>query len=243
MHTEVVTSFSPAGAEIYGRRCVASVQTHWPHPLVVYADAPLECKGVTVRNTAHIPHWLETKEQLPTSRPDAPLTGVDRWTRKPTSYLWDAQRFAVKVFVWLDAAKRMESGLLVWLDGDTVTTADVPAGLIADLMQGTDVAYLGRGAMHPETGFVAFRIPEALPVLRGCVEAYQWEWFRALAKGWTDCHVLWAALTAMPVQSRDLTSHIYPGEWRSSIDAMALSPLGPYVRHLKGSHRKQERAA
>lgn len=239
MSTEIVTSFSPAGADLYGRRCVASVRAHWPHPLTVYADALIDLSGVPVRLTSEIPGWPETQPRLPATRPDAPMTGFDKWTRKPENYIWNAHRFAVKAFVWLDAAERMERGILVWLDADTVTTADVPGDLIERLVAGVDIAYLGRGPMHPETGFVAFRVPEALPLLRYCCDIYTSGFYRTMCKGWTDCHALEDALLMQPIKARDLTSHTWAGEWRSSVDAFSLSPLGPYVQHLKGPQRKQ----
>lgn len=241
MRVELVTSFSLAGAALYGRRCVESVTKHWPHPMTVYADVPMSIAGVTVRTTGDIPGWRETRDRLPVSRPDAPKTGFDEWTRKPDSYLWNAQKFAVKPFVWHHAAETLGSGLLVWLDGDTVTTADVPDGLIESLMIGVDVAYLGRGSMHPETGFIVFRVPEALPLLRWCRDHYTLGAFAGLSNGWTDCHVLRAALAlgADRVKARDLTSHRFVGPWRSKIDAFALSPIGPYLEHRKGTQPKR----
>lgn len=244
MSIEIVTSFSPDGYARYGRACVDSITKHWPYPLTVYADAPLAIDGVTVRLTSDIPSWPETRDRLPSTRPDAPTTGHDKWTRKPDSYLWDARRFAVKPFVWLHAAELMGEGLLVWLDADTVTTSPVPADLIPALMGGADVAYLGRGPMHPETGFVVFRVPEALPMLHWCANAYLLGWFVRWSDGWTDCHVLRAGLKAWttdhwPLSSRDLTSHLR-AEWSSRADAFDLSPIGPFVQHRKGSQRKRE---
>ncbi len=240
MRVDLVTSFSSAGAELYGRRCVESVTANWPHPMTVYADEPMDLDGVTVRLTSDIHGWSETKASLPSMRSDAETSGRNQWTKKPTSYLWDAQRFAVKPYVWLDAAMRLDSGLLVWLDGDTVTTAKVPDEAAQMLMADVDVTYLGRGEMHPDTGFVAFRVPEALPLLRWCVDAYRLGGFAALVDGWTDCHVLREGLESLRVNARDLTSHAWNGEWRSGVDAFAMSPLGPYVQHLKGTHRKRE---
>ena len=242
MRTELVTSFSLGGAAFYGRRCVESVKAHWPHPMTVYADAPMALAGVTVRTTGAIPEWNGTHDRLPSIRPDAPLTGHDEWTRKPDSYLWNAQRFAVKPFVWLDAAERMADGLLVWLDGDTVTTREVPTDFVEALMAGVDVAYLGRGSMHPETGIVAFRIPQALPLLRWCRLSYMTGQFRQMNDGWTDCHVLRAGMHAVNVRTRDLTSPISLRAWTSKFDAVAMSQFGPYVSHLKGSQRKRDAA-
>jgi hypothetical protein len=236
MRTEIVTSFSVEGAALYGLRCVESASDRWPHSFVVYGDEPMFLDGVETRLTTEIPSWNETRESLPHTRPDARTTGSDKWTRKPASYLWDAKRFAVKPFVWLDAAEGLERGILVWLDGDTVTTREVEESFVSDVLGDADVAYLGRGDMHPETGIVVFRIPEALPLLEWCRDTYQHGWFRTMADGWTDCHVLRAGLKSVPVKARDLTSHLC-GEWSSAVDAVALSPFGPYVSHLKGSRK------
>lgn len=234
MSTEIVTSFSLAGAALYGRRCVDTTLGHWPYPLVAYTDVPMTFRDVRTRLTGDIPDWRWTQDRLPAQRGNA---------EKPTNYIWDAKRFAVKAFVWHDAAEWLEQGTLVWLDADTVTRAMVPTSLVPDLLGDADMAFLGRGAMHPETGCVVFRIPEALPVIKWCRDAYRLGWFKALSDGWTDCHVLRAAISALPVKARDLTSHAHAGEWTSRVDAFALSPLGPYVDHLKGTRRKQEAAA
>lgn len=228
MRNVVVTSFSPQGQALYGDRCVQSLRQHWRSDVVVYADAPTTYEGVEVRLTADIPGWAACRPTLPRENHRA---------EKPTNYIWDAQRFAVKPFVWYDAAQRLGTGLLTWIDGDTLTTTAVPVGLPAYALQDADVAYLGRGPMHPETGLLVFRIPEALPLLSLCRDLYGLGHYATLLDGWTDCHVLRACL--MAAEARDLTTALYSGVWTSKVDAMALSPFGPYVTHFKGTARKQ----
>jgi hypothetical protein len=202
--------------------------------LVAYVDAVSDVPVMT-RRTGDIPGWIETRATLP-------VTSDDPTRYKATGYLWNAAKFAVKVFVWHDAAERLERGILTWLDADTVIRQSVPVGLSMKMLRSADVAYLGRGAMHPETGYVVFRIPEALPLLRWCCEAYRTHRYRKIKTGWTDCHVLRAGIAARKVAARDLTSH-KAYHWRSTVDAMALSPLGPYVTHLKGKDRKRKALA
>ncbi len=234
----LVTSFSPEGADQYGLRCVQSFRQYWPQPMVVYVDESIKITGVDVRLTRRIPYWKDTRKCLPSAGRD--------FGYKPDSYLWNAAKFAVKPFVWLDAAERMEEGVLTWVDGDTVATRAVTRGFAGSIIDGSDVAYLGRGVMHPEMSYVSFRIPEALPLLWRCCHLYVSGDFRNLTDGWTDCHVFRAALQAADMQdirnnSLDLTSNRHKGAWRSTVDAMALSPLGPYVKHLKGSLKAPEK--
>lgn len=234
MTEALVTSFSPAGARLYGTRMVASVARYWPTMtgLVVYADAPVRLPAGELRLTTDLGDWQTCRARWMT---DGQVQGrLDPKTSNGKRYHYrrDAYRFAVKVFAWRDAARRLGRGVLTWLDGDTVTTRSVPPGWAASLLADADVAYLGRGAMHPETGYVGFRVPEALPLLEWCADAYASERFRAL-RGWTDCHVLQAGLAAVPVRARDLTSHRYQGV--SHI--WPVSPLAPYVTHFKGKSK------
>jgi hypothetical protein len=231
MRVEVVTSFSYAGYRQYGKQCLESYVQHWPFPLVVYLDTAQRFHEIHTRYTRRIPGWRGAYQGLPAQNPDA---------EKPDSYLWNAQRYAVKPYIWHDAAKRMGRGILAWLDADTVTTGSVPSTILEDMLGDADVAYLGRGAMHPENGCVVFRVPEALPLLSWCRTAYQNHRYKAWTDGWTDCHALRRGLHAVSVRARDLTSHAHEGEWRSFVDAFALSPLGPYVIHLKGRRQKRE---
>jgi len=235
----LVTSFSPAGARLYGARMVASVLAHWPATtrLVVYVDADLALPGGEQRRTADLATWVACRQRWVGDPLTQGRSTAEVVRTKPYAYQWDAYRFAVKVFVWRDAALRLGQGILTWLDGDTVTHHRIPAGWTADLLGDADVAYLGRGAKHPETGYVAFRVPEALPLLQWCCDTYSSDRFRTL-RGWTDCHVLQAGLAALPdLPARDLPatptrpgrSHIWP-----------YSPLAAYVTHDKSCSRRQQ---
>lgn len=232
MNEIIVTSFSKEGEHQYGQRMVSSVIQHWKVPTVVYVEGRTGLSGIEIRQTSQVPKWDETRRRLPMR-----TTTPGRY--KPLGYLWQARRFAVKVFVWCDAAERLGQGIVTWLDGDTVVRDDVPDGFAASMLCGSDVAYLGRGTMHPETGCVVFRVPEAMELLRWCRKAYTDGRFRRIESGWTDCHVLREGLRRHAVKARDLTSHLSE-HWTSRIDAMGLSPLGPYVSHLKGKQAKRE---
>ena len=231
----LVTSFSPAGAALYGRRMVASVARYWPAStsLVVYLDAPTPLVAAD-HLTTDLPEWMACRTRWADDPAVQGRPTPAHPSDKPYRYRYDARRFAVKAFVQRDAARRLGRGVLTWLDGDTVTTRPVPVGFTEALLGGADVAYLGRGSMHPETGYVGFRIPEALPLLDWCCDAYASDRFRALP-GWTDCHILRAAVDALPVRARDLTSAHYVG--KSHI--WPVSPLAPYVTHFKGKSKRE----
>lgn len=232
----IVTSWSPDGYRLYGQRFLKRFRKYWPPelPLVLYLDAPAVHPKIDIRYTYDIPAWSVLTERW---KHDPAVHG---WStkayprEKDHSYLWDAARFAVKVFVWRDAARRIKKGTVTWLDGDTETKGYVPVEWPETLLGGADVAYLGRGSMHPETGYVGFRVPEALPLLDWCCEAYLSESFRTMTDGWTDCHILRAGMKAVPVRTNNLTKGRYLGDshiWPSS-------PLASRIEHAKGIRRK-----
>lgn len=239
MNAAVVTSFSHDGARLYGRKMVTHYAKHWPEtvPLIVYADVPTTLFQAEVRLTSDLPEWMAVKKAW---RKDPAVHGCldPAYPRRTKTYtfLWDAARFAVKLFVIADAAERLGSGVLTWLDGDTMTTAAVAEDFTSGLLGDADVAYLGRGRMYPETGYIGLRIPEALPLLRWCVDCYRSGDFRALRRGWTDCHVFQAGLRAVPVKALNLT-RLAP---RDTSHVWEHSPLAPYMVHLKGRRLKAE---
>lgn len=233
----VITSMSLDGFRAYGQRAIETFTANSSRPMVVYADHPVACAPARLRLTSDISPWVAMRAHWKAAPPQPPHDAA-----KPKNYIWDVQRFAVKPFVWYDAASRMGDGLLVWIDADTVTTQPLRPYLFEDCLRDSAVAYLGRGTMHPETGFVAFRLPDAMPLLFWMREMVLTGGYRALKDGWTDCHLLKAGLAALPIKARDLTGHLHHG-WTSRIDAMALSPLGPYLTHLKGGKKRQAVAA
>jgi hypothetical protein len=226
MQTAIVTSFSDSGAQQYGLRGVKAFRRFNALPLVVYLDVLRPIPGVELRLTGDMDDWLETKAQLPMRNPAA---------SRPDRYTWQAQRFAVKPFVWWDAALRLGSGVLMWLDGDTQAIATVPEKLPLSLLGDADVAFLGRQSMHPETGCVVFRIPEALMLLDWCRDAYLSGSFQSWKDGWTDCHALRRGMRETGIHARDLTSQSYIG--KSHI--WPASPLARYFHHYKGKQKRQ----
>lgn len=233
----IVTSWSPDGYRLYGQRFLKRFRKYWPAsvPLVLYVDAPAVHRKVDVRYTFDIPEWAELSERWKHDPVVHGWSTKDVPREKDHSYLWDAARFAVKVFVWRDAARKMGAGTLTWLDGDTETKGRVPDDWASGLLGDADVAYLGRGPMHPETGYVGFRVPEALPLLDWCCEAYVSDRFRLMTDGWTDCHILRAGLRAVRVRSVDLTK----GRYRGDSHIWPSSPLASRIEHAKGVRRKR----
>jgi hypothetical protein len=233
----VVTSFGPSGYHLYGKRFLDSFATFWPAgvPLVCYVESPISHPRAEMRDLFAVEpcrSFLAEHRSSPVACGRKPVPG---WRPKDReegySYRFDAVKFCRKVFAISDAASRIESGILTWLDADVVTTAPVPCGWVGALLDHHDVAFLGRRGTHSECGFLAFRLPQARPVIEALAAIYSTgSVFRE--SEWHDSYLFDRIRNdARGITFRDLTPGGYGHVW-------VRSPLAAYTDHLKGD-RKQ----
>lgn len=246
----VVTGWSPAGWDEYGRRFWESFDRYWPPSvdLVVYGESPRMLESRVGRKTAFrtlssIPGCVEFLKRHDGSRTvagRAPALGFEaRW--KPKHYQtgynfrFDALKFCRQGFIPHDAARLLPSApsqLLCWLDGDVVTLKPVPAGYVEGLLpRGSAVAYLGRGDKHSEIGFQLYRIPDAASMLKEFRNLYDSDRVFNL-KEWHSAFAFDIARTTTGTTGRDLTPGGFGHVWQQS-------PLRGLTDHLKGDRKKK----
>lgn len=245
MRITVVTSFSPAGHEQYGRRFLQTFDQHFAGEidLVVYAEEqfPHHHGGsLEVRSLFGIDLAVDFIEQFKDDKLASGREPTPVWKSKDRadgySFRTDAVKFCRKVFAITDAADRLlrarsEDQLLVWLDADVVTHARVPSRFFIDLLGDHDVAYLGREGTHSECGFLTFRIPAAVPLIE------RWQRFYAdgtflRAREWHDSYLFDLARAELHrLRYRNLTPGGRGHVWFQS-------PLAAHFDHLKGPSRK-----
>lgn len=240
MTTTVVSGFNPSGYEEYGKSFIRTFDRHWPHDikLVVYVEEPIKTSH-TQRSVLDVPGCREFIE----GHTDAQSNGkqpVPGWREKDVrhGYAWryDAVRFCRQLFIPEHASSFMSDGdVLVWLDGDVVTFADVPAGLIENMIGDYDLIYMGRDVMAPELGFWAVKLkPNTRLFLSNLAECYRTESvfkLREWHSGFVFDHALNRFKTSGLINAKSLTSghgHVW-----------FQSDIGRYTDHLKGTERKQ----
>ncbi len=241
MKTTIVTSFSERGYHEYGFRFLEGFSHHVPGEidLIVYAEHRFPVPDrVTVRPLFGIDLAADFIDQfkddpLACGREPTPV-----WKQRDRdagySFRTDAVKFCRKVFAISDAAQRMLDGrpphLLVWMDADVITYQSVPADLFSDLLGDADAAYLGRDGAHSECGFLAFRLPIALPLIMSWEHFYKSGNFLR-AREWHDSYLFDLAREEVPgLRYRNLTPGGHGHVWFQS-------PLGQYFDHLKGKRK------
>lgn len=152
MNTIAVTTFSPRGYQLYGKRFVESFLKHWDIPLKVWVEEAIGRKHPRLEQRML---WCDPayKRFLHEYDQDA-FRGHDGF---PNGQLI---RFCHKVFA-MTGDQGEEWDRLIWLDADVETIAPVNQDAIEELCPSdVDVCYLGRSHLKvgwPETGFLCFQ--------------------------------------------------------------------------------------
>lgn len=237
MKTTIVTSFSNGGFYEYAFRFFETFEKFWPADttLVAYYEAPKVIPRAEMRDLYAVEAMRSFLDRH--SANQAARGRVPNKTWKPKdradgySFRSDAVKFCRKVFAVADAARQISEGILVWIDADVVTTAPVPADFIGEMLARSDVAYLGRDGVHSECGFLAFRLPEALPLILEWERLYMTDEVFLLPEQ-HDSFVFDYARGQLPkLHYRNLT----PG---GSRHVWCDSPLAAYTDHCKGERKK-----
>lgn len=236
----VVTTFSPAGWDSYGKRFVDSFLACWPDEWTLHCF--LEGQHIPAGYPKVAWHDLENDHEHEAF--------VKRWAgpewNSPTDFNEMSVRFSHKVFaVTSDGLPRR--GWRVWCDADVLFTRDVTAFLPAVFPEGKSLCYLGRkGQMRPgqpaytECGFVGYNLdhPGVLPMLSAMRRIYTSGTLFTLGRhNWHDSYVFDlcrdnSGLSPMSLHNLSASAkgmHVWP-----------QTVLAQFSQHQKGPRRKQE---
>ena len=225
MRVNVVTTWERGfpGAE----RFIRSFMAHWPAWATLHlfyeGDAPLDCEtGLDPARLAL--HALDDDEDRAEFLAAAPADGYD--------YRQNARKFCHKVFAYTAPSVR-DCDLLIWLDADTETTAPVTAEWLEAVGPGDGLcSYLGRAHYeHTECGFLAFRMPEAGPMLDTIRRLYVSRRI-LMMRGKTDCHAFDIARRAAGGECRNLSANA------TGLHVWPQTRLAECLDHHKGPARK-----
>ncbi len=151
MSFAVVTTFSPKGYEVYGRRFIETFEGFWPKdiPLYVYYEGEQPPPDASGRAT-----WLSLDADK-----DRQRFMSDHKDTDPGDYRKCPVRFCHKVFAMSGAPRNVDH--LIFLDADCESFAPVTKGQLVKACadDGQVGSYLARPySRHSETGFLSFRM-------------------------------------------------------------------------------------
>ena len=239
----VVTGWTDAGFELYGRRFIEGFQRHWPtdgvHLIVyVWCLRPLSIGESRFPPTATFEFVnRHSKSNLACGKQPISCWRAEERERG-YSFRSDAVKFCQMSTYPADAALTAPPGILLWLDGDVMTHQDVPPTFVADMLGDADCAYLGRQPAHSETGFVAFKIPAARPLIDEWARLYLSDEVFELPE-WHAAYVFDRAREKFEAAG-GVCKSLTPAGARGHV--WVKSPLANYLDHLKGNRKHKDRS-
>ena len=247
MKIKVITSYKPGTWNDYAKRSVTSVLEHWPTDVDVYIYHEAQPQDIFEQPRIK---WVDLHKVQPElvkfkqRHKDNPVAN-----RLNVSYIWNAVRFANKVFCVTHAIKTSDGyDYVIWLDADTYTFRPMPTEFLENLLpRDTMLTYLGRlnpdqpdRGKDPECGFVGYNLnhPE--------IHSYNNDWEKMyisgdvfkLTLGWTDCSTLWHLSKIYQKEKGVKVNDI--GRWKGvkGHHVFINSELGLYMDHFKGFRKK-----
>lgn len=245
MHEEIiVTAFSAKGYAEYGRRLLDSyVDSKSPFPLFVYTSE-MDCitykpgdAQIYQRKQEDIPdlrdflHRWKNSQQIAGRKPEP--NWKPKYVQQGYNYRFDAYKFCRMVYVMWHAAATLGAHRMIWLDGDSVIRQKLPHDFFDKFLPPTaHISYLGRPAKYSETGFVAFRLPGAQPLLDEWADMYTSDRFLDY-KEWHSAYMFDRAREGCPeIRCHNLTPN---GDGH----VIHQCGVGKYIDHLKGDRKKR----
>jgi len=153
---DLITSFSPEGYNLYGKRCLGSLVKFWPPEveIKIFCDPPLDKYDFRSIYKDNIT-ILDISQETPILDYLPDFSWHPRMTSK-TNYRLQGVRFCHKVFAMTVPGGRETR---IWLDADTVTTGLIDLQYLSGCLPaaGETCSYLGRTQWHhSETGWLGF---------------------------------------------------------------------------------------
>jgi hypothetical protein len=249
MKYTVITTFHPAGMELYGQRMIDTFEQHWPDSveLVVYAE---NCVPRTTKSNVRVvnlldlcPELVEFKHRHANNpRAHGQILPDGSGPIKDNSFKWDAVRFSHKVFSVIHACENIDSDWIIWLDADSKTFQKIPEDFLASVCDDSAmVCYLGRREKyHSECGWVAYNRRHSMlsRFIADWKDLYTTDRLFTLTE-YHDSFVF--DVLRKQYQSQGIRFHNLSPEvsGKGPGHPFIASALGRYIDHLKGSRRKE----
>lgn len=228
MNYAVVTTFSPKGYEVYGRRFIESFARYWPDDVRLYAYYE---GAVPPSDASPRAIWLSLEHDKDRAAFMARYKDTEQH-----DYRKCAVRYSHKVWAITSAPRDVEN--LIWLDGDCETFAQVAPWMIQNACAepGQVGSFLGRPYhRHTETGFWSVR-------MKNCGADFLDEMRRMYTSGdvynlseWHDCMVFDFVRRKLE-RAGYRFRNICPDA--KGLSVFEYSPLNGFIRHNKGPERK-----
>ena len=235
----VFSTWHPSGYEKYGKLFVQGYTTNWPKevPLTIYAEGhtpDTDNPNVIVLDQASTLPDLKAWQLRHKNNKHAHGWNKDLSKK---SFLWDASRFANKVFALWHFANNCNTDIFIWCDGDVRTHTTLPLDFLQSIAPNENqlATYLGRKTW-PECGWMMFNRKH--PKFAEFLDQWRWIYESDDIFEHAESHdsfifgELVEDFRSMGVEFNDLGGSDQGGH------IFINSVLGRYMDHLKGFRKE-----
>ena len=236
----VFTSWHPTGYKKYGKKFIEGYANFWPQsvPLTIYAEDnepdTHNAENITVLDQRTTLPDLKAWQHRHKDNPHAHGWNKDKSKK---SFLWDASRFANKVFALWHFAEHCGTDIFIWCDGDVRTHTPMPLEFLHSIAPNENqlATYLGRKTW-PECGWMMFN--RSHPKFAEFIEQWRWIYESDDIFEHQESHdsFIFGEMVedykAVGVEFNDLGSDSASGH------IFINSALGQYMDHLKGFRKE-----
>lgn len=235
----VFSTWHPSGYEKYGKLFVQGYTTNWPKevPLTIYAEGhtpDTDNPNITVLDQASTLPDLKAWQLRHKNNKHAHGWNKDLSKK---SFLWDASRFANKVFALWHFAEHCNTDIFIWCDGDVRTHTPMTLEFLHSIAPSENqlATYLGRKTW-PECGWMMFNRKH--PKFAEFIEQWRWIYESDDIFEHAESHdsfifgELVEDFKSMGVEFNDLGGSDQGGH------IFINSVLGRYMDHLKGFRKE-----
>lgn len=235
----VFSTWHPSGYEKYGKLFVQGYTTNWPKevPLTIYAEGhtpDTDNPNIAVLDQASTLPDLKAWQLRHKNNKHAHGWNKDLSKK---SFLWDASRFANKVFALWHFTEQCNTDIFIWCDGDVRTHTPMTLEFLHSIAPSENqlATYLGRKTW-PECGWMMFNRKH--PKFAEFIEQWRWIYESDDIFEHAESHdsfifgELVEDFKSMGVEFNDLGGSDQGGH------IFINSVLGRYMDHLKGFRKE-----
>ena len=236
----VFSTWHPTGYKKYGKDFVKGFLQNWPTEvnLTIYAEdhEPETYNADNIEVLDQVATLPDLKSWQARHKDNDSAHG---WNKDHTkkSFLWDASRFANKVFALWHFAKYTKADIMIWCDGDVRTHTSMPFNFLQDIAPKEDqlVTFLGRKTW-PECGWMMFNRHH--PNFDSFMDQWRWIYESDDIFNHVEYHdsFIFGELVQDFVQSGTAVNNLGGPDQGGHI--FINTALGKYMDHLKGFRKE-----
>jgi hypothetical protein len=227
MTLAIVTTFSPKGYEVYGRRFLETLGKHWPAPVYAFHEGERPADAAT---------WVWWNS-LDADKDRAAFMASHSDVGFEHDYRKRAVQYSHKV--WAMSAAPRQTDHLIWIDADCEVVADVAPEHVAALCGDASQAgsFLARPYhRHTETGFLTFNLKTCGGAVLDAMRDMYVSGDVFKLPEWHDCMVFDAVRKRFERQG-ERWKNLCPNA--RGLSVFPQSPLKDLIRHNKGPDAKE----